>query len=120
MASTDRIGPVDRRMPRGQHFGMTNVAPLPEIPGAWAVPADVAAPAIRSALVPLTRAQSEAFDLHVGALRVARVTDWQSSAAEVFRATVGEWVAEIARVALDLDIAAGELRAEAERLERGF
>jgi hypothetical protein len=99
---------------------MTNALPLPEIPGAWAVPADVAAPAIRTALVPLTRAQHEALDLHVGALRVARVAEWRSAAADVFRATVGEWVADIARVVVDLDIAAGEVRAEAERLERGL
>jgi hypothetical protein len=107
-------------MPPGQHSGMTNVAPLPEIPGAWAAPADVTAPAIRAALGSLTRAQHEAFDLHVGALRIVRVTDWRSSAADAFRAAVGEWVAEIAGVVADLDVAVAELRAEADRLERSY
>lgn len=99
---------------------MTNVAPLPEIPGAWAAPADVTAPAIRTALGPLTRARRDALDLHVGALRIARVTDWRSSAADAFRAAVGEWVAEIAGVVVDLDVAVAELQAEADRLERGY
>lgn len=75
-----------------------------------------AARAIESALASLGAADREVLQLHASALVIARATDWQSRAADLYHAAVDRWIGDLVEIMALVEEAAGELGAERTRL----